>query len=42
MRSVDGRSVVGEPGEIPLYRVLPELAKDGKVKKNGKGWEPAS
>jgi hypothetical protein len=25
-----------------LYRVLPELAKDGKVKKNGKGWEPAS
>jgi hypothetical protein len=24
-----------------LYRVLPELAKDGKVKKNGKGWEPA-
>jgi len=25
-----------------LYRVLPELAKDGKVKKNGKGWERAS
>ena len=25
-----------------LYRVLPELAKDGKVKKVGKGWEPAS
>src|SRR5689334_12336864 len=24
-----------------LYRVLPELAKDGKVKKSGKGWEPA-
>jgi hypothetical protein len=25
-----------------LYRVLPELAKDGKVKKAGKGWEPVS
>ena len=25
-----------------LYRVLPELAKNGKVKKTGKGWEPAS
>jgi hypothetical protein len=25
-----------------LYRVLPELAKDGKVKKEGKGWVPAS
>jgi hypothetical protein len=25
-----------------LYRVLPELANHGKVKKNGKGWEPAS
>jgi hypothetical protein len=25
-----------------LYRVLPRLAKDGKVKKSGKGWEPAS
>jgi hypothetical protein len=25
-----------------LYRVLPALAKDGKVKKNGKGWEPAT
>ena len=25
-----------------LYRVLPELATDGKVKKAGKGWEPAS
>jgi hypothetical protein len=24
-----------------LYRVLPELAKEGKVKKAGKGWEPA-
>jgi CRP-like cAMP-binding protein len=24
-----------------LYRVLPELAKDGKVKKQGKGWAPA-
>jgi winged helix-turn-helix DNA-binding protein len=24
-----------------LYRVLPDLAKDGKVKKAGKGWEPA-
>ena len=24
-----------------LYRVLPELAKDGKVKKDGKGWVPA-
>jgi len=24
-----------------LYRVLPDLAKDGKVKKTGKGWEPA-
>jgi hypothetical protein len=24
-----------------LYRVLPELAKDGKVKKSGKGWAPA-
>jgi hypothetical protein len=24
-----------------LYRVLPELAKDGKVKKAGKGWKPA-
>jgi hypothetical protein len=24
-----------------LYRVLPELAKDGKVKKQGKGWVPA-
>jgi hypothetical protein len=25
-----------------LYRVLPELAKDGMIKKNGNGWEPAS
>ena len=25
-----------------LYRVLPELAKNGKVKKSGKGWEPTS
>ena len=25
-----------------LYRVLPQLAKDGKVKKTGKGWEPSS
>jgi hypothetical protein len=24
-----------------LYRVLPELAKDGKVRKAGKGWQPA-
>ncbi|MFL5877679.1 MAG: hypothetical protein ACJ76T_17610 [Solirubrobacteraceae bacterium] len=24
-----------------LYRVLPELAKDGKVRKEGKGWAPA-
>jgi len=24
-----------------LYRVLPELAKDGKVKKDGKGWVAA-
>jgi hypothetical protein len=24
-----------------LYRVLPELAKDGKVQKQGKGWVPA-
>ena len=24
-----------------LYRVLPELAKDGKVKKQGKGWVSA-
>jgi hypothetical protein len=24
-----------------LYRVVPELAKDGKVKKAGNGWEPA-
>jgi hypothetical protein len=24
-----------------LYRVLPELAKEGKVKKDGKGWSPA-
>jgi hypothetical protein len=24
-----------------LYRVLPELQKDGKVKKSGKGWVPA-
>ncbi len=24
-----------------LYRVLPELQKDGKVKKRGKGWAPA-
>jgi CRP-like cAMP-binding protein len=24
-----------------LYRVLPELAKDGKVRKDGKGWVPA-
>src|SRR5690349_8341605 len=23
-----------------LYRVLPALAKDGKVKKKGRGWEP--
>ena len=25
-----------------LYRVLPELAKNGKVKNSGKGWEPTS
>jgi CRP-like cAMP-binding protein len=25
-----------------LYRVLPQLAKDGKVKKSGKGWVPVS
>jgi CRP-like cAMP-binding protein len=25
-----------------LYRVLPELAKEGKVKKQGNGWVPAS
>jgi hypothetical protein len=25
-----------------LYRVLPDLAKDGKVQKTGKGWKPAS
>jgi hypothetical protein len=24
-----------------LYRVVPGLAKDGKVKKQGKGWVPA-
>jgi hypothetical protein len=24
-----------------LYRVLPALAKEGKVKKQGKGWHPA-
>jgi len=32
-----------EMGVTPnyLYRGLPELAKNGKVKKNGKGWEPA-
>jgi hypothetical protein len=24
-----------------LYRVLPELQKEGKVKKSGKGWRPA-
>jgi hypothetical protein len=24
-----------------LYRVLPSLQKDGKVKKQGKGWHPA-
>jgi hypothetical protein len=23
-----------------LYRVLPALQKDGKVKKSGKGWVP--
>ena len=25
-----------------LYRVLPGLEQDGKVKKHGKGWFPAS
>ena len=24
-----------------LYRVLPNLASDGKVKRRGKGWHPA-
>jgi hypothetical protein len=24
-----------------LYRVMPGLEKDGKVKKRGKGWHPA-
>lgn len=24
-----------------LYRVLPSLAKEGKIKKQGKGWHPA-
>ena len=24
-----------------LYRVLPNLAADGKVKRRGKGWHPA-
>ena len=24
-----------------LYRVMPGLQKDGKVKKRGKGWHPA-
>lgn len=24
-----------------LYRVLPRLAKDGLVKRDGKGWHPA-
>lgn len=24
-----------------LYRVLPALAKEGKIKKQGKGWHPA-
>jgi hypothetical protein len=24
-----------------IYRVLPQLAREGKVKKAGKGWEPA-
>ena len=36
--------MANEMGITPnyLYRILPELAKDGKVKKTGKGWEPAS
>jgi hypothetical protein len=36
--------MANEMGITPnyLYRVLPELAKDRKVKKAGKGWEPAS
>jgi hypothetical protein len=25
-----------------LYRVLPKLAEDGQVKRDGKGWHPAS
>ena len=24
-----------------LYRVMPNLVKDGKVKRNGQGWLPA-
>ena len=24
-----------------LYRVMPELQKEGKVRKQGKGWHPA-
>jgi hypothetical protein len=36
--------MANEMGITPnyLYRVLPELAKDRKVKKVGKGWEPVS
>jgi hypothetical protein len=25
-----------------LYRVLPKLAADGEIKRDGKGWRPAS
>jgi DNA-binding IscR family transcriptional regulator len=25
-----------------LYRVLPRLASEGQVKRNGQGWHPAS
>jgi DNA-binding IscR family transcriptional regulator len=25
-----------------LYRVLPKLAADGQIKRDGKGWHPAS
>jgi DNA-binding IscR family transcriptional regulator len=25
-----------------LYRVLPQLQKDGKLRKKGSGWHPAS
>jgi hypothetical protein len=25
-----------------LYRVMPNLVKDGKVRRNGQGWHPAN